>query len=141
MRTIKKLVVHCSATESGKDFRAADIDAWHRRQGWAGIGYHYVIPLSGCLEYGRAVEKPGAHVSGHNADSIGVCLIGGVKAGKAADTFTAAQKTALKNLLTTLRLAYPAATIRGHRDFPGVAKDCPSFDVRKWCKANGIDPK
>lgn len=29
----------------------------------------------------------------------------------------------------------------GHRDYPGVAKACPSFDVRSWCRAHGIDPK
>lgn len=141
MRTIKELVVHCSATEGGKDFRAKDIDGWHKGQGWAEIGYHYVITLAGCLEYGRSVEKPGAHVSGHNADTIGICLIGGVKDGKPADTFTKAQKDGLKGLLTTLRLAYPSAKILGHRDFPKVAKACPSFDVRSWCRSVGIDPK
>jgi N-acetylmuramoyl-L-alanine amidase len=27
---------------------------------------------------------------------------------------------------------YPQAKVFGHRDFPGVKKACPSFDVRQW---------
>ena len=27
---------------------------------------------------------------------------------------------------------YPQAKVIGHRDFPNVAKACPSFDVKTW---------
>lgn len=141
MRPIRELVVHCSATTAGKPFRAADIDRWHRSKGWDGIGYHYVIPLDGSIEPGRAVAETGAHVQGHNANSIGICLIGGVDArGRAADTFNAEQYDALETLLRALRDKYPSTKIMGHRDFPGVRKDCPSFDVRAWCRTVGLDP-
>ena len=53
MRSIHYLVVHCSATIEGKDFDAKDIDAWHKKRGWSGIGYHYVIKLDGAIEKGR----------------------------------------------------------------------------------------
>lgn len=139
MRPIEKLVVHCSATPAGKPFRAADIDRWHREKGWSGIGYHYVICLDGSIEPGRDLAEAGAHVSGHNAKTIGICLIGGVDAtGKAANTFNARQFEALELLLQGLRARFPKAGICGHRDFPKVAKDCPSFDVRQWCAARGI---
>lgn len=139
MRAINYLVVHCSATPAGKPFRAADIDRWHREKGWDGIGYHYVIPLDGSVEPGREVEEAGAHVYGHNADSIGVCLIGGLDAhGKAWATFNERQYAALENLLLGLRAKFPKAKILGHRDFPKVAKDCPCFDVREWCASRGI---
>lgn len=144
MRKIEQLVVHCSATEAGRDFHAADIDRWHRDRGFACIGYHFVIALDGtiedCRRFGRSIDTPGAHVSGHNAYTIGICLIGGVRDGKPDDTFTAAQYDSLFTLLTTLRKSYPLADILGHRDFRGVAKACPSFDVREWCKARGIAP-
>lgn len=141
MRTINELVVHCSATPAGKPFRAADIDRWHREKGWAGIGYHFVIPLDGSIEPGRGVDLVGAHVEGHNANSIGICLIGGVDArGNAAETFNERQYAALELALSGLRAKYPKARILGHRDFPGVKKACPSFDVRAWCKARGLDP-
>lgn len=143
MRQIEGLVVHCSATPAGRDIRAADIDRWHRERGWSGIGYHYVIGIDGKVETGRPLEQPGAHVSGHNARTIGICYVGGMSADnkRAQDTLTAAQAGALLTLLENLRQRWPAATIRGHRDYPGVAKDCPSFDVRAWCKARGVDPK
>lgn len=141
MRAINELVVHCSATPAGKPFRAADIDKWHRQKGWDSIGYHYVIPLDGSVEPGRPVEEVGAHVQGHNARSIGICLIGGVNAaGKAANTFNERQFAALETLLRGLRAQHPGTKILGHRDFPEVHKDCPSFDVRSWCRGVGITP-
>lgn len=143
MRAIDAIVVHCSATPAGKPFRAADIDRWHRDKGWAGIGYHFVIPLDGSIEPGRELETPGAHVEGHNARTIGVCYIGGVAAvgGKPENTLNDRQADALQLVLQGLRARWPNARILGHRDFPGVKKDCPSFDVRAWCKARGLDPK
>lgn len=143
MRDIEGIVVHCSATPAGKPFRAADIDRWHREQGWSGIGYHYVIPLDGSIEPGRELEQAGAHVQGHNAKTIAVCYIGGMDAGNrvAQDTLNAAQARALQLVLGGLRARWPHAQIRGHRDYPGVKKACPSFDVRAWCRARGIDPR
>ena len=132
MRQIDGLVVHCAATPAGKPFRASDIDRWHRERGWLGIGYHYVIPLDGSIEPGRNVEAVGAHVSGHNARTIGICYIGGMDASNRApqNTLNEAQAKALRLLLDALRARWPRATIRGNRDYPNVAKACPSFDVR-----------
>ena len=78
MREINKIVVHCSATQEGKNISAATIDKWHKKRGWRGIGYHYVIALDGSMEYGRPVEQIGAHVKGMNKNSIGIVYIGGV---------------------------------------------------------------
>lgn len=143
MRHIDGLVVHCSATPAGKPFRAADIDRWHRERGWDGIGYHYVIPLDGSIEPGRELSRAGAHVSGHNSRTIGICYVGGMDAGNRTpqDTLNRAQADALDLLLRALRSRWPNATIRGHRDFPGVAKACPSLDTQAWCRARGLDPR
>ena len=143
MRTINALVVHCSATPAGKPFRATDIDRWHRERGWDGIGYHFVIPLDGSIEPGRPLDEAGAHVAGHNADTIGICYVGGMNAQNTAplDTLNERQADALALLLDGLRARWPEARILGHRDFPGVAKACPSLDVRQWCTSRGIDPK
>ena len=133
------IVVHCSATSSKMNIGANEIDKWHRAKGWACIGYHYVIRRDGSVEEGRDVEVIGAHVSGHNADTVGICMVGGVNAddvNKAENNFTEAQFTSLKSLLTILMLKYPNAKIQGHRDFPEVAKACPSFDVKAWVKQN-----
>ena len=54
MRDIKYIIVHCSATAEGKDFKEKDIDKWHRQRGFNCIGYHYVVDLDGKIEVGRS---------------------------------------------------------------------------------------
>lgn len=129
MRTINEIIVHCTATPRGRDIGAAQIDVWHKANGWNGIGYHYVVRLDGSIETGREEALAGAHCVGHNAHSIGVVYVGGLEAdGKTpADTRTPAQKEAMVQLLRRLKGRYPGAVIRGHRDF--AAKACPCFDA------------
>ena len=128
MRSIKEIIIHCSDTEEGKDFSVADIDVWHRKRGWRCVGYHYVVYLDGTVAYGRKPTEIGAHCRGHNADSIGICYIGGRRRGEYADTRTPQQKIALLRLLSNLKTIYPNAKIYGHRDF--APKACPCFDAR-----------
>lgn len=131
---VQFLVVHCSATPADMDIGRAEIDRWHKAKGWAGIGYHFVIRRDGTIEPGRKLDIPGAHVEGYNTKSLGICLVGGIADdGTAADNFTAIQKTMLRSKLNELKAgAYKHAEVLGHRDIPGVKKDCPSFDVRTW---------
>jgi len=129
MRTIKEIIIHCSATPEGKDFTVQDIKRWHLNRGFRDIGYHYVIYRDGSVHTGRPVPKAGAHCLKHNAHSIGICYIGGLAMnGKTPkDTRTEAQKVAIVQLLKDLHKRYPKATVHGHRDF--AAKACPCFDV------------
>lgn len=130
MRKINKIIVHCSATPEGREVTVEEIDKWHKANGWKGIGYHYVVYLDGSVHKGRDESVVGAHCSGQNANSIGVCYVGGVaKDGKTPkDTRTEAQKQSLLELLKSLKAKYPNATIHGHREF--AAKACPSFDAK-----------
>ena len=128
MRNINLILIHCSATMEGMDFRAKDIDKWHKEKGWKGIGYHYVIDLDGTIEKGRPDEEIGAHCTGKNRNSIGICYIGGLDAkGKPKDTRTKEQKEALWELLRVLLIKYPKAQIHGHNTFSNKA--CPCFNV------------
>jgi hypothetical protein len=132
---VKYIAVHCAATKASQDIGATEIDRWHRAKGWIMIGYHFVIKRDGTVEKGRALDMPGAHVNGFNSVSLGICLVGGLDAaGKSENNFTKAQLAALTKLLATLARQFPAASVQGHRDFPGVKKDCPCFDVRSWLK-------
>lgn len=124
MRTITKIIVHC--TGSDHDSSAAEIDAYHKSLGWDGIGYHFLVRQNGDIEAGRFVDRIGAHAYGHNANSIGVAYSGG----GSGVTRTDAQRRRLGELLSILSLQYPRAEILGHRDLPGVKKDCPQFDVK-----------
>ena len=78
-------------------------------------------------------------MEGHNVGTIGVCLIGGVtKDGKTPeDNFTHEQFETLRNLIDDLRKRTTSTMdVCGHRDFAGVAKACPSFDVNSWLNSN-----
>lgn len=132
MRTIDEIIIHCSATGEGKDFKAADIRRWHvQGNGWQDIGYHFVIDLDGTVEVGRPVSKQGAHCAGHNKTTIGICYVGGCAAdGKTPkDTRTEAQRRSLRGLVAVLRSCFPTIRkVSGHREYANKA--CPSFDVR-----------
>ena len=134
MRTISLIVIHCSAVRPDQTSYAADIDSWHRDRGFKfGIGYHYVIRRNGEIESGRPEWMIGAHchVKGqnHNKYSIGVCYEGGLDIrGQPADTRTAEQKVAMRQLLEDLHRRYPRAVIVGHHDL-NHGKNCPCFDA------------
>ena len=131
MRTINKIILHCTATPEGRHTTVEDIRRWHKAQGWSDIGYHYVVYLDGSINDGRPVEIAGAHTKGLNKNSIGVVYVGGIDAMnfKAKDTRTEKQKEALECLLNELLGTYKGATLHGHNEF--AAKACPSFDVQK----------
>ena len=129
MRKVDEIILHCSATKEGQNFKAKDIDAWHKQRGFKGIGYHYVIDLDGTVETGRPEYEIGAHCLNHNARSIGICYIGGLDTtGKAKDTRTPQQKAALVKLVADLKLKYPNVTVHGHNEFANKA--CPCFTVK-----------
>ncbi len=133
MRPINLIVIHCAATPNGKPFAVEDIDKWHKARGFACIGYHKVIYLDGSVHDGRPIAQIGAHASGYNGKSVGVCMIG-------TDKFTVKQWDALKSVVSELQAAYPAiALIVGHRDLPKVHKECPGFSVFEW-KQNDMEP-
>ena len=127
MRRITLIVIHCSAVRPDQTSSAEDIKKWHKDRGFKCIGYHYVVRRDGTIEPGRPESVIGAHCVNHNAHSIGICYEGGLDIrGQPADTRTAEQKAALRQLLEDLHQRYPRALIVGHCDLnPG--KDCPGY--------------
>jgi N-acetyl-anhydromuramyl-L-alanine amidase AmpD len=135
------IVLHCSATRGLQtNIGVDDIRRWHKAQGWKDVGYHFVIKRDGTLQTGRAQNTIGSHAKGHNYNSVGICLVGGLddKTWKPVDNFTAAQWKTLTSLVGRLIKTYPAAKVLGHRDFPGVNKACPCFSAKIWAKKNGF---
>lgn len=134
-RHINEIIVHCSATPEGRHVTTADIKRAHLNRGFSDIGYHYVVYLDGSVHEGRDVNVSGAHCTGHNSNSIGVCYIGGVdKNMKPKDTRTPAQKTSLVKLVRKLLQIYrlPASRVYGHYQFANKA--CPSFKIESLRK-------
>lgn len=146
MRPINLIVIHCTASPNGRWNTAADIDAWHRKRGFRrepsarlawnpellSIGYHHVIYTNGAIATGRSHAEVGAHAAGHNANSLGIALVG-------TDRFSATQWHNLRELVRALTepqgnrpARYPGARVAGHRELPDVKKACPGFDVADW---------
>jgi N-acetyl-anhydromuramyl-L-alanine amidase AmpD len=142
MRKITEIFIHCSATKpqwmitSTPDQKVAEIRRWHMQEnGWKDIGYHFVIDRNGDIVEGRPIERAGAHVRNHNANSIGICLIGGwggATTDQFEEHFTELQRQALWKLLDDLTPKFPDARIRGHNEV--AAKACPCFTVSEFIK-------
>lgn len=141
---MKELIVHAAATPPSMDIGAREIRRWHtdpkpQGNGWSDIGYHYVIRRDGTLELGRdldgdgdVLDEQGAHVLGHNENTVGVCLAGGInEAGEDDCNFTAAQYACLESLYGYLKKRFPDMGISGHREYDD-SKGCPCFDVKAW---------
>lgn len=130
MRTINYLVVHCTATPQNTTV-ASILNYWRTALGWKNPGYHIVIEANGTCHRLLDDSIPSNGVAGHNASALHVSYIGGIDArGHGLDTRTAEQKRELLRILTRWRQEHPQARIQGHRDFPNVHKECPSFDAR-----------
>lgn len=132
-RPINLIVIHHSATPPGRNVTVKEIDQWHRDRGFDGIGYHDVIMIDGQICEGRGRERAGAHAKGHNAHSIGICVIGDGRVG-----FEEAQWASLRALVRHYRRMYPTIDIQGHRDLPGAKTECPGFSVADWLHAHKI---
>lgn len=121
-KATKRIVLHHSA--SGLRTTYLDIHRWHLNNGWAGIGYHYVIYPNGAVYRGRPEWAAGAHAyqdAKHeaNSDGIGVCLIGNFETGEPAE----AQLASLVDLIQDIRVRYPGVPVIGHNDVMATA--CP----------------
>lgn len=138
MLPIKYLTIHCTATPEGRDNTASEVRAWDIAR-FGQPSYHLVIELSGKSVRHLEDYERGAHVGGHNTGNIGISYVGGTETlnagGKPKDTRTPAQKATLKRLVSFYKEKYPGIVVQGHRDWPGVNKACPSFDVRAWIEA------
>jgi N-acetylmuramoyl-L-alanine amidase len=135
LRDIRYIVVHCTATQP-----TATLDAikryWKEVRGWGDVpGYHYIILRSGEIVQLLDERKISHGVFGHNQHCVHICYIGGIdKEGKPVDNRTTAQQEAMFDKIVELSERYPKAEILGHRDFPGVKKACPCFDVKSWLR-------
>lgn len=114
-RTNRIILHHADASNCG----AFTIHQWHKANGWSGIGYHFVVRKNGTIERGRPESTIGAHASGSNSDSIGICFEGNFD----KETMGVAQKNAGAELVAYLKGKYGISKVQGHRDVMATA--CP----------------
>ena len=131
-RKVTFAVVHCSATPNDRDIGAADIKIWHMQRGFDTIGYHFVIRRNGVVELGRNINVAGAHVEGHNTNSIGICMVG-------LDSYTNSQWASLKALVARVKITYAPTGVwlKGHYEFTDQ-KTCPNIDMNTLRSEWGI---
>ena len=133
VKSVRFLVVHCSATRSNQDYPVSQLRKDHLARGFYDIGYHFYIRKDGCMTQHRFLLEVGAHARPYNRCSIGICYEGGLDInGKPANTLTAAQYERIKDLISELKQLFPQAKVVGHRDLPGTSpKECPCLDAEK----------
>lgn len=134
MRNINYIVLHCTATPQETTITSIQ-RFWKERLGWKNPGYHFLIEASGKVVQLLPITKIANGVKGYNSSAIHISYIGG-KDG--VDDRTIQQEQAQIHLVAKLKEQFPAAKVLGHRDFPMVNKDCPSFDVAAWLKRVGL---
>lgn len=138
MRPIKYIVLHCTATPQTTSVQNI-LDYWKNAMQWKNPGYHYLIEPDGRINNLLPIEEISNGVAGYNQNSIHISYIGGVDDNnKAIDNRTPQQVISQINLLIELTTLFPNAIIQGHRDFPNVKKECPSFNVKEWLKHVGF---
>ena len=150
MRTITRIILHCSASVAGVNLSGNDIKCMHCNpvrlggRGWRNPGYHYVVRLDGSLDQILDVTHVANGVKGYNQESIHICYVGGLRphpippeGGRLksvggpipANTMTPQQRASIVRLLTDLHDRFPEATLHGHNEF--AAKACPCFKVKE----------
>ena len=135
------VIHHAGFPDGDKDSSAEEIHKFHQEvNGWAGIGYHYVIRKDGRIEQGRKPLAVGAHAYQHNKNSVGICVAGNFDLVKVPSV----QMDSLKLLTAWLCQRYKLdpmqkGVIVGHRDLNDTA--CPGDnlyrrldEIRYYCR-------
>lgn len=130
-----RIIIH---NADAKKCSAQDIHRWHKERGWAGIGYHFLVKKDGTIERGRPENAIGAHASGCNSDSIGVCFEGAFMTERMGQT----QINAGRELISYLKNKYGITKIQRHKDVNPT--NCPgdnfpfdaivSAEIDRWVK-------
>ena len=114
-RTNRIILHHAEATSCTPQ----QIHQWHLNNGWSGAGYHFLVRKDGSVYSLRPENKVGAHASGANSDSLGICFEGRYQ----SETMPDAQKQAGKELVSYLKGKYGISKVQPHRDV--TPTDCP----------------
>jgi N-acetylmuramoyl-L-alanine amidase len=129
--SVKKLVVHHSASNPATT-TVELIRRWHvTDNGWDDIGYHWIITADGRVHTGRSPVMQGAHAPLANSSSWAVCVVGDNT--RREWGWNHVQESSLLDLIEAVQFLIPGVEILGHRD-TGEATLCPGIDIREWLK-------
>ena len=125
-RFTSAIVVHHAGMTYNGDMSLKAIHDLHLGNGWAGVGYHFIVHKDGKIDRARPIERIGAHAYAHNRYTVGICMTGNFDIGVP----TAAQVFSTEMLIAALCHHYNIIpshqTILGHRDLCDTA--CPGYN-------------
>lgn len=111
----KYIIIHHRAGNGD----AQSIHQMHLANGWSGIGYHFYVRKDGTIYRGRPLHSIGAHCTGRNSNSVGICFEGNYQ----VETMPETQLKAGRELIQYLKGIYPNAEIKKHSDLNSTS--CP----------------
>lgn len=122
-----RIILHHAAMNGSVE----DIHRVHKNKGWAGIGYHFYVRKDGSVYRGRPEWAIGAHASGSNYNSLGICAEGNFEHESMSDV----QKNAIIELVNYLKSKYGISVVQRHRDVGSTA--CPGKNYPYYAIVNG----
>lgn len=123
-----RIILH---NADAKKCSAQDIHRWHKERGWAGMGYHFLVRKDGTIERGRPENTVGAHATGCNSDSIGICFEGAFM----TERMGQAQISAGKELIAYLKNKYGISRVLKHKEVNPT--NCPGDNFPFEAIVNG----
>lgn len=124
-RPVSRVFLHCSASDNPAHDNVETLRAWHLANGWADIGYHFVVLKNGTIAPGRSIELTPAAQNGNNTGTIAICCTGLTR-----ELFTQAQYDAVRDLCGQIDRAYGVGRVTFHGHCEVSPKTCPVYDYR-----------
>ena len=132
----EEIIIHHSATKDSRTVSWGAIRDYHVNElGWSDCGYHFGIELARDdyeIFMGRMPDRAGAHCSGRNQASIGVCFVGDFDLAAPPAKQWDKGIQLVRWLMTTFNISIDH--VRPHR-FYNSGKTCPGkqFDMARFC--------
>lgn len=132
---VNYLAIHHSASPDNQTPNV--IASYHiNKNGWGGIGYHFLIAKDGTVYYVGDISTARANVANLNEKVIGICLIGNFTSGRmpASEQLDSAHKLCsfFINDYPDLANILSWESVRGHKELPGQSTACPGDNWSSW---------
>ncbi|MBL8875300.1 MAG: N-acetylmuramoyl-L-alanine amidase [Phycisphaerae bacterium] len=139
MNGVNRITVHHDAirsdnvrTQRDAVARLNQVRASHLREGWADIGYHYVIDPQGRVWEARPLGYQGAHVKDKNEHNIGVMCMGNFEMQRPTPQQTAALDAFVATLMQRHKI--PNSRVYTHQELGQTA--CPGRNLQNYMLAS-----
>lgn len=127
-RSITDMIVLHHTGGNDIDADAEQIHGWHLNQGWAGIGYHYVIRKDGTIERGRPEWAIGSHAYGENSHTIGIHISGDFDAAVPTEKQIENCAELVADICTRYGIPIDTDHVVGHGEL--MATSCPGTNLQ-----------